>query len=199
MADPPTINTYERIADEYRDRHGDRSGVRELVDRFLSLLEERTDGRSGRVIDVGCGPGWESATLIENGYTVVSIDVVSQFLRATSGTAPAASVLQMDMRQLGIAGGAFDGLWACASFLHVPRGDAGSTLSEFHRVLRPGGVLHISVKRGEGETTGDSYPEDSRTFTLYGPEELNSLATESGFTVASVGVDDGWVQLFARA
>ncbi|MFC7204578.1 class I SAM-dependent methyltransferase [Haloferax namakaokahaiae] len=58
-----------------------------------------------------------------------------------------------DMRALPFADDAFDGVWNCVSFLHVPQDDARRTLREFQRVLTDGGVVYLSVKRGEKAAT----------------------------------------------
>jgi len=198
MTDPDTISTYQSVADEYRERHGDRSVVRELVERFLDALEPPTDRESARIADVGCGPGWESATFAERGHEVVGADLTPAFLRAANARAPSASFARMDMRSLGVADDSLDGLWACASFLHVPRADAPETLREFRRALRPEGVLCLSVAQGDGETVGDTYDEDRRRFTLYRADELRELVADAGFAVESVS-DGEWIQVFGRA
>lgn len=101
------------------------------------------------------------------------------------------------MRTLGVADDAVDGIWACASVLHVPRSDAPNTLGEFRRVLRDGGVLWLSVKRGTGTRQGDAYEGDDREFTLYRTEELRELVSGAGLTVEFVS-DGEWVQVLAR-
>jgi SAM-dependent methyltransferase len=194
------VDRYEADAEDYRERHADRSVVAGLVERFLVALdggsdpEDEHDGREpDRVLDAGCGPGWESATFAEAGGDVVGIDLTAAFLDAARQEVPEAALARMDMRQLGFGGNAFDGVWACASFLHVPREDAGPTLGEFRRVLRPGGTLLLSVKR-EG---------DERYFTLYDRDELAELVVESGFAVERACTTDdangAWVQLLASA
>jgi len=65
-------------------------------------------------------------------------------------------------------------------------------------VVRPGGVVFLSVKEGDGEAEGDTYDEDRRQFTLYRPEELRAVASDAGLEVESVSGGD-WVQLVARA
>lgn len=196
-----TVATYERVAPEYRERHADRSVIADAVERFLGALDG-TD--SDRVLDVGCGPGWESATFREHGLDVTAIDLSRSFLDATGEIAPGASRARMDMRALGFAANAFDGLWSCASFLHVPHADAGGTLGEFRRVLRPDGVLFCAVARGEGVRTSESeaYGErDERRFTLYTPAELRERAIAAGFVVEELreGGDGEWLHLLARA
>jgi hypothetical protein len=46
---------------------------------------------------------------------------------------------------------AFDGIWACASLLHVPRSEMDDVFRRFTRALRPGGVWYLSFKEGEAE------------------------------------------------
>ncbi|WP_458206333.1 class I SAM-dependent methyltransferase [Haladaptatus sp. NG-SE-30] len=198
MTDPGTISTYQSVADEYRERHADRSSIEELVERFLAVVEDATDDERALIADVGCGPGWESATFAARGHEVVGIDLTPNFLRAARDQAPSASFARMDMRQTGLESDSFDGLWACASFLHVPRNDAPDTLAEFRRVLRPGGRVHLSVKRGDGERDGTTYDEDDRRFTLYQPDDLRAMAEDAGFDIVSLHADQ-WVQLLARA
>lgn len=188
-----TLATYETVAEEYRDRHADRAAIAHLVDRFDASLPP-----GSRVLDVGCGPGWESATLLERGHDVTAIDLSASFLRAAGEVAPDAARARMDMRELAFADGRFDGLWVLASFLHVPRGDALSTFREFARVLDEGGVLFCGVKCGSGECPGRAYAGDDRRFTLYEPGELRTLAERAGFAVSSLWGEDGWLQILAR-
>jgi ubiquinone/menaquinone biosynthesis C-methylase UbiE len=187
-----TVDTYESVADQYHERHADRSDIQEPLDLFLSLLD------GDRVLDVGCGPGWETETFAENGFDTIGIDLTPEFLGIARKTAPAGTFARMDMRQLSFAEKSFDGLWSCASFLHVPRSDADSTLSEFHRVLRPCGTLALAVKQGEGEQTGNVYENDERRFTLYDVDDLREKVEKAGFTVEDVAVDE-WIQLIASA
>lgn len=200
MTDPGTRATYETVAKRYRKLNEDRSVVEELVSRFLAAVDETTDGRA-RVLDAGCGPGWESARFGATGHEAVGIDLARSFLEIAREEAPASSFAQMDMRRLGFPSGAFDGVWACASFLHVPREDAQATLAELRRVLRPDGPVHLSVKHGEGTREGGAYNDDHRTFVLYWPDELEDLLSSAGFTVKTVKIDDSgeWVRAEARA
>lgn len=200
MTDPDTIATYQAVADEYRERHADRSVVEAQVEQFLTSVEASTNGARACVADVGCGPGWESATFVERGHEVVGIDLTPAFLRAARSEAPPAAFARMDMRQLGFEDDAFDGLWACASFLHVPRDDAPDALAEFHRTLRPRGTLSLAVKRGDGERGGQAYAEDRRRFTLYRPDELRAMVADAGFTVELVDGDGDteWIHLLGR-
>jgi HKD family nuclease len=45
----------------------------------------------------------------------------------------------------------YDGIWCCASLLHVPGEDLPGVLSKLWRALRPGGRIYVSFKHGTGE------------------------------------------------
>jgi hypothetical protein len=45
----------------------------------------------------------------------------------------------------------FDGIWACASLLHVPRSMLPAVLCRLERALKPGGHLYLSFKYGGSE------------------------------------------------
>src|ERR1019366_7277192 len=45
----------------------------------------------------------------------------------------------------------FDGIWACASLLHIARRDLNSVLARLTKALKPNGVLYLSFKRGDSE------------------------------------------------
>lgn len=188
-----TRATYEAVADEYYERHADRGNVLGFLNRYLDVLD------GDRVLDAGCGPGWESRAMTAEGLDVIGIDLSDAFLSIADEEAPAADFARMDMRRLGLDGNAFDGIWACASFLHVPREDAPPTLREFRRTLRRGGALFVAVKRGRGTTMGGSYDVDEREFTLYEADDLRCLLEAAGFAIEHLETDEGWVRAYASA
>jgi len=201
-----TVETYERVAETYASIHDDREQVAELVEQFVTAVDGAFDDSfacSPRVVDVGCGPGWESASFAEVGFDAVSFDLTRSFLDETRERVPDASVVRGDMRALPFTDDSFDGLWACASLLHVPEAEVPSTLADFERVLVDGGVVLVSMKRaetGDDDGTGQSpYGSDERHFERYEPETLTRLFTEAGFTVRDSNTNEGWVVVCAVA
>ncbi|WP_135363675.1 class I SAM-dependent methyltransferase [Halosimplex halophilum] len=226
-----TVETYERVADTYEEIHGDRSVVADIVEQFVTAVGRadtwtRADGSDStgppRVLDVGCGPGWESAAFAEAGFEVVPFDLTRSFLGQARERVPEATPVRGDMRALPFADGGFDGLWACASLLHVPEREVPGTLAEFERALADGGVTVVSLKAagtddeaaagtaGGGDRAGvdrSPYDDDRRHFERYGPDRVRELFANAGFEVVSVETDDGdgtgsedaWVAVTARA
>lgn len=187
-----TRDTYERIAGEYTRRHADRSVIAHLREPFLDRLR-----RDATVLDVGCGPGWEAAAFREAGCAVLAIDLAAAFCGQAAGRVPG-RVVRGDMRRLPVAAHSVDGLWACASLLHLPRSELVPTLEEFHRVLRDRGVCCVSVKAGSGTMAGGAYDGDRRRFTLFRRDEFGDALETSGFAIDRSTVEDGWLHVFAN-
>jgi hypothetical protein len=77
---------------------------------------------------------------------------------------------------------AFDGIWACASLIHIPKGDIEDVLARFTRALSPGAVWYLSLKIGDGEVV-----EGCWFFSRYGEAALRSLlASQRGSTVIDI-------------
>ncbi|MFC7194448.1 class I SAM-dependent methyltransferase [Halosimplex aquaticum] len=147
-------------------------------------------------------PGWESAAFAEAGFDPVSFDLTLSFLDQTRERVPGATVVRGDMRALPFADDGFDGLWACASLLHVPEAEVPATLDDFERVLRDGGVVLVSLKRSDAPVDRDRespYDADERHFERYDPETVTELFTDAGFTVRDVGAEGDWVAVCAVA
>ena len=110
-----------------------------------------------------------------------------------------------DLRALPFADGCFDGVWACASLLHLPRGGMPRALAELRRVLRAG-VLYLSVKEGEGERWVMEGSEHRRYFVYYQMPELRDLCRGASFEISEVWTEadradraETWLNVIARA
>lgn len=177
-----TAASYDQIADDYLERWRDRSPVRRAMERFVALVP-----RGGSVLDVGCGPGFDAAALREHGLRVVGLDRSAGMLAAGRRHFPGRYVLG-DMRFLPFRL-AFDGLWVNASMLHIERGDVKGTLAGFWRVLKPGGIVYLSLKKGSGSGWLESGygSQRQRFFTFWEPDELDVVLRQSGFMTL-----EGW-------
>jgi SAM-dependent methyltransferase len=156
-----------------------------------------------RVLDIGCGPGHDTAALRELGLRAAGCDRSRGMLaQARRHLVP---LLCADMLQLPLLDAALDGLWVCASFLHIPKRKALDVVREFGRVLRPCGTLYISVKRGEGERWVAESSGQQRFFAFYQEDELDALLASAGFTLReswidsdSLGRPEAWIGRLAE-
>ena len=193
-----TIQTYEKLAEEYYRTHFDIYEIKPLADYFISNLTGL------EVLDVGCGPGRDSKYFSEHGLTVTGIDLTDKFIHMASQNVPAAKFILMDMRQLDFPADSFAGIWACASFLHLPKKDAPATLLGFKNVLKTGGLLYFSVKQGEGEkfVAKEEYRGQTKFFAFYTLLELQKLFAATGLEIIQTSQDvkknNTWINIFAR-
>jgi SAM-dependent methyltransferase len=188
MTDWPDIAaTYDAVADEYsaafRDELAAKPFDRSLLDRFAAAVRGR-----GPVLDVGCGPGHVAGYLSRRGLWVAGVDRSAGMLRAAAAATPGVPLLRADMRALPAGSGSLAGLVAFYAVIHLRRGQAPVALTEFHRVLRPGGSLLLAVHGGSGETGAMHWlgqPVEIRA-TLFSARELAALARAAGLEVVEL-------------
>ena len=194
-----TSSTYDQIAASYAARPRLAEAMDAARRRFAARLAP-----GARVLDVGCGPAHDTAALRELGLRVVGCDRSRGMLaQARWQQLP---LLLGDMRHLPVRDQALDGLWVCASFLHIPKREALDVLQEFRRMLRLGGTLYISVKHGEGERWVAQSGGHERFFAFYREDELDMLLAGAGFMpreswldADSLGRRDTWIGRLAEA
>jgi SAM-dependent methyltransferase len=193
-----TRRSYDRLATRYRERRRDRSAMVGFIDAFASVLDS-----GARIVDVGCGPGFDAAELRSRGFRVIALDRSWGMLRAGVEEWPGPRV-QADMRALPLSAG-IDGLWVSASMLHVERADAPATLAGFRRALMPGGRLFLLLKAGEGAGWDEKpYGVDApRWFTYWGEDEIDAALEAAGFEVERLANhlpnEQPWIARIARA
>jgi SAM-dependent methyltransferase len=125
---------------------GNTVGV-DMSELYVPFLREIPDG--GRILDAGCGSGRDSLAFMTKGYQVVSMDASSEMVTATSRlTGRPALLMRFDEIRFNAD---FDGIWACASLLHVAQQDLPSTVARMVTALKPGGVFYVSYKYGDVE------------------------------------------------
>jgi SAM-dependent methyltransferase len=133
--------------------------MEDLYAPFLSLVPE-----GGSILDAGCGSGRDSLYFLQHGYKVTAFDAAEQLVaRSTQLTRLSIQLLSFQQCEFE---NEFDGIWACASLLHVPRTQINDVLVRLARALKLGGVLYASFKYGDGERVKggrffNSYNEDS--------------------------------------
>lgn len=112
--------------------------------RFLKRLPSQA-----YILDFGCGSGRDTKAFLEQGYKVDAVDGSAELCRMASELT-GISVKQMLFEDLSETE-LYDGIWACASILHLPRKELKGVLQKISDALKPGGILYTSFKYGEFE------------------------------------------------
>jgi len=177
-----TIATYDETCQGYA-RNVENLSNREAEEYFTRYVKEM-----GNVLDLGCGSGRDAKTFSELGYRITGIDLSKKMIDVAKLNAPLAKFKCMDIRQLNFQNESFDGLWAVASLLHLPRRDVPGCLAECYRVLKTGGLIYVGVKQGRGNTfqPDKRYGKDSfKLYTLFQRQELERLMNSAGFQIVA--------------
>ena len=190
-----TRETYNSVAQSYFDRRQDRSAMSPLIDHFSKQI---TPG--DLVLGVGCGPGFESNTLRQRGFRVVSLDLSISMLNVAGSSFEGLRTLG-DMRFLPF-NQAFDAIWCCASLLRLRRSDVPIALKSMRSSLKPDGILFAALKRGEGEETHSRPFGQPRFFAYWQEEPFDQRLQEAGFKIETRGPytepDHPWLHRIAR-
>lgn len=206
-----TIRSYDQTAFTFAEKNYQIS-LNDQYEGFQKLLS-KPDANAVRVLDLGCGPGRDTLYFGQQGYAVIGVDLSAGMLAEAVRRVPQGQFIQADMRWLPFASGAFGGVWACASLLHLPKSLAGVALAEMWRVLEPAGAVFLAVKRGTADIWRGSADEDDEPgffFAHYLPSEIRDLVEDAGFVIKGISENtsttniepDGspvrWINLYAR-
>ena len=183
-----TIFYYQTHAAEYcaATIDADMSYSRDIFTGFLKP--------GMHILDAGCGSGRDSLAFLKAGYQVTAMDAslrmceetekllhsyVSEnrlnFSNSCSYNVLCRTFEEMDFRN------EFDGIWACASLLHVDRKGIDGVIKRLHESLKREGILYASFKYGSGERrVGD------RLFNDYDADGVKELMERNGFQVKKI-------------
>lgn len=186
MDTDPLKDTYNKIAhDYYRDHKADT-----WDDDFFGLFTKELAPHA-KVLDLGCGPGVESKKLADRDFETYGFDFSDELLIIAKQEVPNASFVQGDMlEQFPYETNYFDGVFAKASLLHIPKERMDDVLREIVRVLKKGGILHVALKMGDGEkhVAEDDYGYSyERFFAYWQPDELRTLFASHQLAVVAEG------------
>jgi SAM-dependent methyltransferase len=149
-----TTDFYDRLAPFYHLLYGDwATAVRTQGDALAQLLSTLGVGPGERVLDAACGIGTQTLGLLARGYAVDASDLssgaVARLQQELQARGLQATVRVDDLRTLqGAADGSCAAVLACDNSLPHLLTDAEilEALRSAHRVLRPGGLVVLSVR-----------------------------------------------------
>jgi TDG/mug DNA glycosylase family protein len=173
----PTLSIYDAQAERWTDtRQPSESGRARALAGAV--------GR-GRVLDLGCGPGWHLPLL---GSRAVGVDGAPAMLALAGRHAPGHSVVRADVRSLPFRARSFDGLWASRSLVHLRQAEVPLALAEAHRVLAVEAEAVLVLFRGDEPDliAGDDNDFPGRHFSFWTPEHLERVVVGAGFELVNL-------------
>jgi SAM-dependent methyltransferase len=176
-----TRAAYDNQAKIWASEHDDPDYWADELRHFQRLLP------TGLLLEVGCGGGRDANQLIKHGYRYIGTDVSAGLLHVAQKNLPDEQFYQQSLYELGLPNHQpFDGFWASAVLLHIPRYRIDEALQGLKRVLRPGAVGFITLKDGLGQETviePTSSGPFERFFCYWQKDDFAPVLTRNGYTV----------------
>jgi len=183
-ADEATLRFYGENAAAYAEREITSRQVR--LGRFLALLSP-----GAAILELGCGAGSDTAEMLARGFDISPTDGSPEMAEVASRRLgrPVGTLLFHDLDEVE----AYDGVWANACLLHVPRPKLAQVLALIWRALKPGGTFYASFK------TGDAEGRDTlnRYYNYPSPDWLRENYSSAG-TWSALEIETGEVRGFDR-
>jgi SAM-dependent methyltransferase len=179
--------SYDTVADSYSDQMREALGREAYLRAALALFGEliRAAG-GGPVADVGCGPGHVTAHLRELGLDAFGIDLSPAMIDVARREHPGIRFEVGSMTQLDLDGASVAGLLAFWSMVHLPDRALPGVLTQFRRVLRPGGRLVAGFHAGDGSALKrEGYGGHPMKVYVHRrlPDRLAALLRAEGFVI----------------
>lgn len=150
----------------------------EIYGRFLDYLP-----RSAKILDAGSGSGRDTLAFQNLGHNVDAFDAspaLCAFSTQLTGV-PARVQTFQDFKSEPV----YDGIWACASLLHVQADELADAVRRLVHALKPEGALYMSFKHGSGERLS----ADGRCYLDMDEERLRAVLND----VADAHLSEIWV------
>ena len=190
-----TLQYYKKNAQTFLDGtlYADMSETRQL---FLQMIPEHA-----HILDFGCGSGRDTKAFLDLGYQVDACDGSSELCRIASGIT-GLQVKQMLFQELDKTD-VYDGIWACASILHLPKDELKVVLEKIAVALKDDGVLYTSFKFGtfEGMRDGRYYTDFTENSLNEFFEIVPALQMVSTWITSDVRPgreEERWINILAR-
>jgi len=176
-----TIETYNKKADEFNQQYLQKS-AEEFHSSWMLYMPE-----GSQALDIGAGVGRDAKWLAENSYEVVAVEPAKELRKlgeALTENLPVfwvedllpelSNVFALEMR--------FDLILLSAVWMHVPKSDRERAFRKLANLLKPGGVMVITLRHGDSP--------DERVMYPVSVDELSGFAQTQGVTVKTLSGDE---------
>jgi len=176
-----TIDYYEQNAQDFA------AGTKDIdftavEDKFAAYLP-----KGALILDFGCGAGRDTKYFLSLGFQVEAMDGSKELCKIASKNTgiQVRNCLFSDLDEVE----KYDGIWACASILHLPKEELKPVLAKMCRAVKLGGYIYTSFKYGDFE--GDRH---GRYFTHFTEESFGEYI----YDMNELGIIEAWTTLDVR-
>ena len=194
--------TYDDLADYWGWDKTLHDWGKEDIKKFAKQV-----GKNAKVLDLGCASGNQSKILLDLGLDVTGLDLSPMMIRIAREKVLEAKFIVGDMTNMKFRANKFDGVYARASILHIPKKLVPRFFKSINKILKVNGIFYLAVKEGdfEGRVEDERHGmKVNRFFSFFKEDEIRKLLESSGFEVESVnnyrrqGGSTVWLKIFAK-
>ena len=181
-----TMNNTLQYYNEHADCFTADTQTSDMTEKYAPFLSQVKPG--GHILDLGCGSGRDSAKFLQLGYTVTSVDGSEELCRiAEAHTGQTVHHMLFDEISWH---NEFDGVWACASILHVEKKQLPDIIKKIAIATKKGAVVYTSFKYGQFEGV-----RNGRFFTYLTKESFGEVLRN----VPELVIEKLWISADVRA
>lgn len=180
--DAKTIEIYDALGAKFSERY--RSGKRFSIER----VKESFTG-CHRVLEIGTGSGIDCARLLKMGFDMTGLEPSRTFIQEahthfpeTKGRINQGS-LPLDEKLREQWASAFDAVYCCAVFMHIPAEKRPACMSDLALVLRTKGRVHFTISECRNGLDEESRDEYGRLYIPLNREDTLALIDSAGFRI----------------
>ena len=155
----------------------------EMQDTFLEYVPA-----GGKILDFGCGSGRDTKYFLSRGYVVEATDGSEELCKIASEYTgiPVKRMLFHELNSVE----EYDGIWACASILHVAKQELPVIIQKMADAVKHNGVVYMSFKYGDFEGV-----KNGRYFTYLTEDAFEELIEKT----PELAIEKLWITTDVRA
>ena len=161
-----TLNYYNSNADQFFASTIE-ADISTLRNRFTKYLKQ-----GDFILDLGCGSGRDTQAFLDQGFRVDAIDGSEELCKKASEYT-GIQVKHQYFQDINEED-KYDGVWACASLLHVAYDELTDVFTRIHKTLKENGIFYMSFKFGECDVI-----REGRHFTDMNDSRFDALNVQT--------------------
>ena len=195
MSIDKTIDFYNKNAENYCSK---TIGIdlTQIYEKFLKYIPKQ-----GAILDLGCGSGRDSLYFLNNGFDVTSMDASIEMVKLSSKLINQKTIHRkiedIDFKDK------FDGIWACASLLHINKNATVDVYNKLLSALKIEGILYASYKYGintmvKEERYFNNYDENSFSEMIKNIKSLELIEFWTTLDLRQEGNNQKWLNILLK-
>ena len=189
-----TLDYYNHQAEEFVNSTVDVD-FSNIQNQFIKMLP-----KGSTILDLGCGSGRDSKAFKNAGYKVIAVDGSEELCKIASkhiGQEVICSTFQdLELSE------EIDGIWACASLLHLEKEEIIYTINKLSKNLKQEGIFYASFKYGDftGERNGRFFTDMTEESFSIMMNDIKDLKVIKQMTSDDVREDKTikWLNVFLK-